>query len=143
MGCASAWRQSTAATTMPWTQRLEWRPVFSGWRPCGLPSTGMELRPTNEEARQAGARTCGILWRESETRDRADSSNNRHDAEDKHCCSRDACDDGACRSELLDQNETGQRCDPDEVHDSHHKEHAHQRPATTEAVGAVPEAHQE
>ena len=61
----------------------------------------------------------------------------RSDAEENHCCTRDARDDGACGADFLDHNEDGQRRDPDQVHHTDYEEHAHQGPATAKAVDAV------
>src|SRR6516225_1925071 len=47
----------------------------------------------------------------------------------------------ARRCELFHKDEDRHRSHPDEIHNAHHEEHAHQRPATAEAVRTVLDPH--
>jgi hypothetical protein len=44
---------------------------------------------------------------------------------------------------LLQQDKTGETGDPEQLHDAANEQEAHQEPATSQAIGAVLEAHAE
>ena len=67
------------------------------------------------------------------THGREDPEHNNHDATHTRQAH-------AGRTELLYQNECGEHCNPREIHHAHCEQHAHQSPAASKTVKAMPDA---